>query len=1091
MAESTWGETLSIGESASFGESVQRRRAALGMTRAQLAQRVGCSLVTIKKIERDERRPSHQIAELLADHLLIPAGERSRFVSMARGELQVAPLGLDTKQEFALPAFLRATISSLRSDEFAFVAREHELEQLQRHLTQALRGQGQVIFVAGEAGCGKSLLSQEFARRSQQSHPDLVVATGHCNAYTGSGDPYLPFREILDLLTGDLEFHATVSKVHPDHALRLWQIMPATLRALVEQGGDLFNTFIPTRQLLNRLSAYLDAGIGELAPLHQLITTVAQREGRSANEGNAQQSALFEQYSRVLAAVARQRPLLLILDDLQWADAGSINLLFQLGRHLAGRRILILGIYRPADVALGRDGGRHPLQPVINELQRHFGMPPIELSQSEGRHFVDALIDAQPNRLSAPFREALFAQTGGHALFTVEMLRGLQEQGGMVQDDQGYWIEGMHLNWSNLPARVEGIIKERLARLSPSLRESLKIASVEGEIFTAEIVAAIQGIHVRALIGQLSHVLDKEQDLIRVVGVRRLDNGQTLSQYRFRHILFQRFLYDMLDEVERVYLHEAVGREMEQLYAGEADSVALPLARHFMMAGDDAGAMAYFAVAGDVAAAAYANVEAIAHYQRAIEIARRSSVASSTATHLYTRLGRVFELSSQFEDALAVYEELHDLARRRGDKTMALSATAAQSTIYITMTTHYDPERGQTLLEEALDLARSVNDRQAEVNILSKLTTLHLYAGHTRQAIAYGEQALALAQELDLREVAAFTLNDLGLSYFSVYDLQQAKVVLQQASVLWRDLGNRPMLADCLSHTCTVYLYAGHFEEAIAFSQEAYEISQSASNLWGQAYSRNLVGNAFWELGKPDSAIEMMEESIRLAELANFPVPHVMTRANLAVVLGELGAVERGLPLAHAALEVAERLVPVFRFHALTSLAQLYLLQGDLSTAEMYLQRAKSDELGKPLIFYLLTLLFDVELALRSGDLDRANHVLDQVLHDLRHFGIRFFLAKALHLQAKTLLAQGQDEAARTVLQEARAEAASIGSRVALWPILMSLSELETNPAVAEALRGEAHAIIESIAAHIPTPELRASYLALPHVGKVFEPIAT
>src|SRR5690606_39239390 len=124
-------------------------------------------------------------------------------------------------------------------------------------------------------------------------------------------------------------------------------------------------------------------GAGGLAPLHQMITALLERETRIADKGNAQQSALFEQYSQVLLTVARRAPLLVILDDLQWADAGSINLLFHLGRRCAGKPILIVGIYRPTDVALSREGGRHPLEPVVNELQRHSGNRPIELSQSE------------------------------------------------------------------------------------------------------------------------------------------------------------------------------------------------------------------------------------------------------------------------------------------------------------------------------------------------------------------------------------------------------------------------------------------------------------------------------------------------------------------------------------------------------------------------------------------------------------------------------------------------------------------------------------------------------------------------------------
>lgn len=1064
----------------SFGETVQRRRNALGLTRAELAQRIGCSPVTIKKIERDERRPSLQIADLLADHLLIPAAERRRFVRIARGELGLSSLAVRMEQEMPLPAHLRAPSPPAREG-FPFVAREAELARLQTHLDQALQGSGQVVFITGEAGAGKSTLVHEFARRSGQAHPDLAAAIGRCNAYTGVGDPYLPFREALGMLAGDIDLQPAASELHPDQARRLWQLMPATLSALLESGRELFDTFIPARQLLSRLAGHIYEGASGLASFHQQIAELTGIEGSAAGGVAAQQSALFEQYSRVLLAVSRQAPLLLILDDLQWADAGSVSLLFHLGRRLAGRRILVVGVYRPADVALGRDGGRHPLGPVVNELQRRFGNSPIELGQSEGLPFVEALLDAQPHRLGASFRDALFALTGGHALFTVELLRGLQEQGGVVQDEHGQWVEGPRLIWSSLPARIEGIVKERLERLPPSLQESLKIASVEGESFTAEIIAAVQGVNARRLIDQLSSVLDRQQDLIRALAVRRLEDvGQTLSQYRFRHILFQRFLYESLDEAERAYLHQAVGQEMEQLYAGRADAAALQLARHFVLAGDETRALTYFVTAGDVAAAAHANTEAATHYRRAVETARRVAVAATTLIHLYTRLGRVLELDSRFSEALACYEELDLLARARSDRTMQLTALTAQSTLYSTLTPLHDPVRGQALLEEALLVARAVDDRSAEAKILENLMTLHLYAGRAEQGIAHGEQSLALARSLNLREQMAFTLNNLGLSYYSIHGAPQAIAALREAQGLWRELRNMPMLADSLSSACTVYLYSGEYEQAIASSQEAYKISQAAGNLWGQSYSLSMVGLAHWQLGAPDAAVGAMEESVRLAGAAGFAMPLAYTRADLALVLGSLGAVERGLELAQEALAAAEQQAPLFRFYALTRLAQLHLLRGDFAAAAASIRQAKRKELEKPSVFFSKTLVTEAELALKHEDYRRAVTVLDEVLPILRHFSGRIFLAHALYLQAHAHLGLGQTEAARAGLQEARAEAIATGSRADLWPILIALSRLETDAVAVERLRRQAQAIVESIAARMPAPELRASFLSLP-----------
>ena len=145
----------------------------------------------------------------------------------------------------------------------------------------------------------------------------------------------------------------------------------------------------------------------------------------------------------MLKALSKDHTLILVLDDLQWADSGSLNLLFHLARDLKNCRILLLGTYRPDDVALGRDGARHPLELILNELKRYNGDIIIDLSNSssdESRTFTNELINSEPNDLDATFREKLFAHTDGHPLFAVELLRNLQERGSLLKDQDGCWI---------------------------------------------------------------------------------------------------------------------------------------------------------------------------------------------------------------------------------------------------------------------------------------------------------------------------------------------------------------------------------------------------------------------------------------------------------------------------------------------------------------------------------------------------------------------------------------------------------------------------------------------------------------------------
>ncbi len=188
------------------------------------------------------------------------------------------------------------------------------------------------------------------AQRAMTAHDDLVVAGGRCNAHTGIGDPYLPFLEILQLLTGDIETPQAGGALTPEQARRLWATWPAAVQALVEVGPDLLGSFVSGATLLARVRAYVPcSGRGSVA---DRLEELMERQAGGLDAAAAQQGGIFGQITHVLRSLSRQQPLVLVLDDLQWADAGSISLLFHLGRRLAGSRILVVGAYRPGELAL-------------------------------------------------------------------------------------------------------------------------------------------------------------------------------------------------------------------------------------------------------------------------------------------------------------------------------------------------------------------------------------------------------------------------------------------------------------------------------------------------------------------------------------------------------------------------------------------------------------------------------------------------------------------------------------------------------------------------------------------------------------------
>lgn len=236
------------------------------------------------------------------------------------------------------------------------------------------------------------------------------------------------------ILTGDPE-----GVLSSQHAQRLQGALPLAFEALAQQGPDLARLLARDPQLVARARSCALPGSAWLATLE-----VLNAKADSPIAMGLQPPALCEQAARVLQAVARRRPLLVLLDDLQWADAPSLDMLFHLGRRLQGHRILIVGTFRTGEPDSQSLPRQRPLSGIADEFQRQWGDIRVDLTQAEGRRFVDAYIDGWPNRLGASFRETLFRHTGGNALFAVELVRAMQERGHLLRDGQGRWIDPLN-----------------------------------------------------------------------------------------------------------------------------------------------------------------------------------------------------------------------------------------------------------------------------------------------------------------------------------------------------------------------------------------------------------------------------------------------------------------------------------------------------------------------------------------------------------------------------------------------------------------------------------------------------------------------
>ncbi len=893
-------------------------------------------------LARDGRRPeavAHyaDCAALLARELgLAPAPETTALYEHLRAARAPAPL------QRALEPHGPENASPPGGARPPFVGRARELAQLDAALALAIRGQGQLRLITGDAGSGKTALLAAFARRALAAHPDLLLLNSSGNAYTGPGDPYWPFLEMLRQL--DEAVPGSPFLVHPQ-AARLEAARTATRAALTAAAPGLL--------------PWLTAALETPPP------------------------PLTDRLTRAFLAIAANRPLVLVIDDAQWADRESLNLLLHLGRRLAGQRLLLLGAARadalePGDPA---DAAAPPLATVYHELRRHLGAIQLDLAQAEGRPFIDALLDSAPNHLDETFREAFYRRTGGHALFTTELLRALQARGDLIRDARGFWIASARLAWTALPAQVEGVIAARIGQLLPDWQTLLRVASVEGDEFTAAVAADVLGWSEAEVRRRCSGALARQHRLLVPLGVQPV--GTTgLARYRFRHLLFQQYCYAQLDAVEQARLHLQVGRALETRYADRAPDISLALARHFELGGAGDKAVTYLLHAGERAIRLGATEEALNLLTRALTLCQQlppSSTRQQQEADLYLALGNALlaqgwdtdERAHASARAYALGERVGDFAQVARSLVMMADAAighgqlpqlaaigkqllasaqhprvanapslAAQVALYVDYVWgslyffRGDLPEAHQHLTRLSSTSNTAADTLVETTLRVVGHTFLIYVlwllGYADQALACSQRVLATTRDLEYALLLQFALS---LGGIGVHYLRREPRAMQAAL---HQLAALDTTTDPVILQPWVLLFSGwlravdqHDAEGLDVMHQAIQSMEAAESQRGILLQYNLLMDGYLALGQADMALARLDAMQDIINATNLRVAEAEFLRLRGEALRTLAAPEEAAACFQRALIVArEQCAKAWELRAATSLCRLYQAAG-------------------------------------------------------------------------------------------------------------------------------------------------------------------
>ncbi|HKK27519.1 MAG TPA: tetratricopeptide repeat protein [Gemmatimonadota bacterium] len=733
----------------------------------------------------------------------------------------------------------------------AFVGRESELAALETSLERAQAGEGSLVTVTGEAGVGKSRLLLEFRRRIPSGRVALVQA--RCPSYGAAA-----YRPLVDAFRDRLALGSEAERPRAERvAAAVWA---------------------------------LDPDLEEFLPLYLHLLSLPGSESRLPRhlEGEHLRVAMMEAISSLFTLGSVREPTAMLLEDWHWADPASAETLRKLAEMGSAYPLLIVLTCRPGHVLDWSHVARH--RPL------HVG----PLSAAESAAVARSVLGAE--RLAPELAGLLHDRTGGNPFFLEEVSRGLSEVGA-VRVRGGEASPSGSLEGLRLPDTVQGVIRARLDRLGRAAREALACASVIGREFSRPLLERVapEGLDLEAALGRL-----RELGLVQQVRVL------PVPSYRFQHVLTEEVAHDSLLEARRRELHGRAGRALEELYAGRLEEHLDRLVHHFARAGRWEEAVRYGLEACRRAASLSRFSEALDMGDRVLGWIDRLPADDEnerTRIDLLFRQERLGETLGLRDRQRALIGELVERLERRGENHLLVEALVRRGDLH-TLVREFDP--AERALEEALRVARSIDDPTGVRHALRSLGLLRWHQGRDEEAVEVGRESLAINEARgDVGEVV-LDLSNLGIVLRGMGRLEEAREHLERALELAEGRGSPddlpPECSFILHNLANVHREAGRDDLALACLERGLALHRGQGVPIKDSYGLTAVGNIRLSQGRVEESLELYRKALEECRKARNAVGHSQSARILGEVLLGLGRVEEAIPCLREAAEVFRRL---------------------------------------------------------------------------------------------------------------------------------------------------------------------------------------
>jgi DNA-binding winged helix-turn-helix (wHTH) protein len=898
-----------------------------------------------------------------------------------------------------------------KSSQVRLVGRERDIDQLEACLEKVLCGQRQVVFVTGEPGIGKTALVDEFARQAKRKVTGLQIARGQCVEGYGGKEAYYPVLEAAG---------------HLSH--------------------EIGNDFV---QLL-----------AEQAPTWLVqfpsLLTREHRENLQREILGATRERMLREIGDVLETFTAASPLLLILEDLHWADRSTVDLISALARRRAPSRLMLVCTKRPLDAELSD----HPLRTVKQDLQVHQlcdEVPVSPLTEDEVSEYLAS--DSSEASLPKGLAAMLHRHSGGNPLFMVAAVEHLRERSLISRDKESWKLEvPLEKIELGVPQRLRRMIESQIERLSKEQQRALEVASVSGVVFEASVSAAAAEIDAEEF-EDLCEKLSQRNHLVHWAGSRRLADGTVSLQYEFIHAMYREAFYHRQAMGRRVKLHQRIGERLEAIYAGPLREVAATqLAYHFEEGCDWARAVKYLQVAANDAGKRFEPQQAAAILQHALELVMKLPVSerAKSEIEILQRIASIY--ASAFDPrSLEIFKNLVDRASLYDLPEVEFSALLDMAVPLAVFT-------GIDAYMRSVDRARDLLGPPAQTDSLKR--------------------AVMRARCECYRACASKWAPGESERYWDLV----AKV---------RESGDRRLLAE-VEFTLTYSLFnSSRYREAQQYANEAsaimFEGYDDNPYLWPYFNVLELVVSlSHLFSGEWGVALEKMNQRVLMVEKNRDPIGASMarlTRARLLIFSLDFSGAQR---VCASTFPAVSNIPVAFRDALIVAgLAEAGL--GKPEQALEYLHKSK-DEMARMRMMsdwynHMLLQWGLAEAWLSKGDLEKARIEATEFLNVTLATDEHTFWALAYEANVRLAIAEQDLERAQEFLAKALESMEGYEVPLAHWRVHGTASELHKllgNRDLVEGHRELSRATIRKLADSLPAEEpLRETFLSAPLVRRI------